>query len=66
MRYVGINQGTGEYRDPIPFLEGTPPGMPTTPTGMVSKLRIGALAHWRSIRACTRAAEADSRPFSIH
>ena len=33
MRYVGINQGTGEYRDAIPFLEG----VPTTPTGMVSK-----------------------------
>lgn len=33
MRYVGINQGTGEYRDAIPFLEG----VPTTPTGQVRK-----------------------------
>lgn len=33
MRYVGINQGTGEYREAIPFFEG----VPTTPTGLVSE-----------------------------
>jgi hypothetical protein len=63
MRYVGINQGTGEYRDAIPFLEG----VPTTPTGQVGMYVYRTLTIIMVLLSqCSSANRGEARHVVIH